>query len=87
MPELRRLTSSWVDNEVHVRCPGGESPHDVISRGVAALHECVFESSNASTILIVAHSRFNKVCISWVYDSFIIYSSDIAVVSNGTWYY
>lgn len=53
--EMGELTASW---------PGGESPMDVVNRGVKKITEVMSNTRSKGHVLMVTHGRFNKIVLA-----------------------
>lgn len=61
--ELEALQSSWMDGDVSLRIPGGESPKEVFERADSAARSCL-NSSDSGTVVLFIHGRLIRILLS-----------------------
>ncbi|CAK9050948.1 Uncharacterized phosphatase PhoE, partial [Durusdinium trenchii] len=65
MPELKAVSKRWAEGDHDHGCPGGgETPNEVLERGLRGLRHVLETHQPRDAVLVVGHSRFNKVLLS-----------------------
>ncbi|CAH0518720.1 unnamed protein product [Peronospora belbahrii] len=62
--EIHTMYMRWKKGELDASWPGGESPMDVVHRGVKKITEVVSNTPLKGQVLMVAHGRFNKIILA-----------------------
>jgi len=62
--QIHTMFKRWEQGEFNVTWPGGESPLDVVARGVGKITEVVSKTPPKEQILMVTHGRFNKIVLA-----------------------
>ncbi|ETL26103.1 hypothetical protein F442_20672 [Phytophthora nicotianae P10297] len=62
--EIHTMFKRWKQGEYNASWPGGESPMDVVHRGVKKITEVVSNTPPKEQVLMVTHGRFNKIVLA-----------------------
>lgn len=62
--KIHSMYKRWEQGEFTVAWPGGESPQDVVNRGVRKITEVVSNTPPKEQVLMVTHGRFNKIVLA-----------------------
>ncbi|POM71464.1 Phosphoglycerate mutase [Phytophthora palmivora] len=62
--QIQTMFKRWEHGEFNAAWPGGESPRDVVNRGVKKITEVVSNTPPKEQVLMVTHGRFNKIVLA-----------------------
>lgn len=62
--QIHTMFKRWEQGEFNAAWPGGESPMDVVNRGVKKITEVVSNTPPKGQVLMVTHGRFNKIILA-----------------------
>ncbi|KAG7378086.1 hypothetical protein PHYPSEUDO_010583 [Phytophthora pseudosyringae] len=62
--QIHAMFKRWEQGAFHAAWPGGESPLEVVSRGVKKITELVSGTTPKQHVLMVTHGRFNKIVLA-----------------------
>ncbi|KAG3104250.1 hypothetical protein PI124_g11402 [Phytophthora idaei] len=62
--QIHTMFKRWKQGEYNAAWPDGESPMDVVNRGVKKITELVSNTPPKEQVLMVTHGRFNKIVLA-----------------------
>ncbi|KAE9309113.1 hypothetical protein PF008_g20798 [Phytophthora fragariae] len=75
--QINTMFKRWEQGEFNVAWPGGESPLQVVARGVSKITEVVSNTPPKEQVLMVTHGRFNKIVLAQMLHGELNHMTDI----------